>query len=104
MCNLTVTTYHRYSNSDDEDRPSKVLADWAEPDQLVAALRRQEQDPEIDPDEIFGPIGEPNLEQFFGPKNKFRVRSSSANWGTSGDGLTKDEIAEYSRRIGNSRQ
>jgi hypothetical protein len=37
-------------------------------------------------------------ELFKAPKNKFRHRTSSANW--SRDGLTKSEEEEYARRMG----
>ena len=94
-------TATRYSNSDDEDRPSKVMAEWAEPAELERLLLRQQA--EIDPDELFGEVGEPNLEAMFGPKNKFRVRSSSANW-HNGDGLTATESADYARRMGWKRE
>ncbi|KAF8321299.1 hypothetical protein DL93DRAFT_2052050 [Clavulina sp. PMI_390] len=89
--------YLRYSDSDDEDRPKKTLAGWAEPDEVERQLRYQED--EIDPDELFGEVGDPDLEVMFGPRNKFRVRSSSANW-HNGDGVTKAEIEDYGRRMG----
>jgi hypothetical protein len=88
-------TLPRYSNSDDEDRPKKELAPWAEPGVLEEQLEAQAG---LDPDEIFGAIGEPLLETMFGPRNKFRVRSSSANWAT--DGLTQSEALEYAKRMG----
>lgn len=73
------------------------MADWAEPGELEKHLLRQQA--EIDPDELFGEVGEPNLELMFGRKNKFRVRSSSANW-HNGDGLTPAEAEDYARRMG----
>ena len=80
-----------YSGSPAFKRP-----EWAESPQLREILKRQAL---RDPDELFGPVQPLNMEELFkAPKNKFRHRTSSANW--SRDGLTKGEEEEYARRMG----
>ncbi|OCF56830.1 hypothetical protein L486_05685 [Kwoniella mangroviensis CBS 10435] len=88
-----------YSDSDDEDRTKDFIPPtWAESPQLRAALEAQAH---RNPDELFGPIKPLNMEELFRVKtNKFRARTSSANWSKTGDGLTKAEEIEYARRMG----
>ncbi|WVQ65352.1 uncharacterized protein L199_003528 [Kwoniella botswanensis] len=88
-----------YSDSDDEDRTKDFIPPtWAESPQLRAALEAQAH---RNPDELFGPIKPLNMEELFKVKtNKFRARTSSANWSKTGDGLTKAEEIEYARRMG----
>jgi hypothetical protein len=64
---------------------------------LRAALEAQSS---RNPDEIFGPIKPLNMEELFKNRtNKFRARTSSANW-NGGDRLTRTEEMEYVRRMG----
>lgn len=96
----SVLTLGRYSNSDDdEDDRAKgfVRPDWAMSPALRAQLVAQAT---RDPDELFGPIKPPNMEELFKARHsKFRKRTSSANW-AKGDGLTKEEEREYARKMG----
>ncbi|OCF37313.1 hypothetical protein I316_01222 [Kwoniella heveanensis BCC8398] len=87
-----------YSDSDDEDRTRDFIPpSWAESPNLRAALEAQAS---RDPDELFGPIKPLNMEELFKVRtNKFRARTSSANW-SRGDGLTKAEEVEYAKRMG----
>ncbi|WVR06591.1 hypothetical protein IAU60_003623 [Kwoniella sp. DSM 27419] len=87
-----------YSDSDDEDKTKDFIPPtWAESPQLRAALEAQAT---RDPDELFGPIKPLNMEELFKVRtNKFRARTSSANW-HKGDGLTKAEEVEYAKRMG----
>ncbi|WRT68045.1 uncharacterized protein IL334_005020 [Kwoniella shivajii] len=88
-----------YSDSDDEDRTKDFIPpSWAESPQLRAALEAQSL---RNPDELFGPIKPLNMEELFKVRtNKFRARTSSANWSKNGDGLTKAEEVEYAKRMG----
>jgi len=88
----------RYSDSDDSDRsPDFKRPQWAESPELRNALIAQAS---RNPDELFGPIKPLNMEELFKTKtNKFRARTSSANW-NGGDRLTKAEEVEYARRMG----
>ncbi|WVF68772.1 hypothetical protein IAT40_003544 [Kwoniella sp. CBS 6097] len=87
-----------YSDSDDEDRTKDFIPpSWAESPNLRAALEAQAS---RDPDELFGPIKPLNMEELFKVRtNKFRARTSSANW-SRGDGLTRAEEVEYAKRMG----
>ncbi|WWC88403.1 uncharacterized protein L201_003314 [Kwoniella dendrophila CBS 6074] len=88
-----------YSDSDDEDRTKDFIPpSWAESPNLRAALEAQAL---RNPDELFGPIKPLNMEELFKVRtNKFRARTSSANWTKTGDGLTKTEELEYAKRMG----
>lgn len=51
----------------------------------------------MDGDAVFGPIAPLKMEEIFSKGNKdrlknLRVRTSSANWAMSGDGLTLEEV------------
>lgn len=94
---LMVFDSHRYSNSDDEDRPRYEVADWADPKKVEEQLDAQG---DINPDDIFGPVGTLDMAKVFNAKSsKFRSRTSSANW-NGGDALTPAEELEYNRRMG----
>lgn len=87
-----------YSDSDDEDRVKKFdPPHWAQSPELRQALVDQSS---INPDDIFGPIRPLRMEEIFRSRNnRFRARTSSANWvGT--DQLTLEEEREYARRMG----
>ena len=88
----------RYSDSDDSDRsPDFKRPQWAESPELRHALQAQSS---RNPDELFGPIKPLNMEELFKTRtNKFRARTSSANW-NGGDRLTKAEEVEYAKRMG----
>lgn len=88
----------RYSDSDDSDKETDFKRpQWAESPNLHAALEAQAS---RNPDEIFGPIKPLNMEELFKQRsNKFRARTSSANW-NGGDRLTRAEEVEYARRMG----
>ena len=87
-----------YSDSDDEEKePTFKRPGWAESPALRAALEAQAT---RDPDELFGPIRPVSMEELFKVRtNKFRARTSSANW-NGGDRLTRAEEVEYARRMG----
>lgn len=87
-----------YSDSGDEkSSPDFKRPTWAESPELRAALAVQAH---RNPDELFGAIKPVSMEELFKVKtNKFRARTSSANWG-GGDRLTKAEEVEYARRMG----
>ncbi|KAE9408088.1 hypothetical protein BT96DRAFT_914091 [Gymnopus androsaceus JB14] len=87
-----------YSDSEDEDRVKKFdPPHWAQSPELRQALVDQSS---INPDNIFGPIRPLRMEEIFRSRgNRFRARTSSANWvGT--DQLTLEEEREYARRMG----
>lgn len=70
------------------------IPSWASPTTLTNQLIAQES---IDGDAVFGPIAPLRMEEIFAKGNKdrlkrFRERTSSANWATSGDGLTVEEV------------
>lgn len=87
-----------YSDSNDSEKSTDFKRpEWAESPELRAALERQAT---RNPDELFGPIKPISMEELFKVKvNKFRPRSSSANW-ASGDGVTRKEELDYARRMG----
>jgi hypothetical protein len=78
---------------------------WAEPPALVAQLKRQQH---INPDEVFGEIRPPAIDDIFRHNGNrrghstFRPRTSSANW-SGQDKLTREEIDEYARTMGYSK-
>lgn len=81
------------TDSEEEDSDADMIPapNWAQGEELHAALTSQEA---LDPAGIFGDIPIFQLEDVF--KNdkkikKFRERTSSANWGGP-DGLTQEEI------------
>ncbi|KAF9509354.1 hypothetical protein BS47DRAFT_1301571 [Hydnum rufescens UP504] len=86
-----------YSNSDEEDAPRYEVAEWADPKKVEEQLDAQG---DINPDDIFGPIGTLDMAKVFNAKSsKFRSRTSSANW-NGGDALTPAEELEYNRKMG----
>ncbi|KAF8332415.1 uncharacterized protein EI90DRAFT_2918444 [Cantharellus anzutake] len=88
-----------YEFSDEEGPPRHVNhPKWTYGDLLDNDLKAQGR---LDPDGIFGSMGPLHMEQVFKPSrpNKFRQRTSSANW-NSGDGLTQQEIVNYRIRMG----
>ncbi|KAG9101577.1 hypothetical protein FRC06_002805 [Ceratobasidium sp. 370] len=85
-----------YSDSEDEDR-GKDFPDWAQPDELMQALKDQET---YNPAAIFGPIQPLKMGDLFKTGHaRFRKRTSSANWAGT-DGITLEEEIEYARRMG----
>ncbi|KAF5006382.1 hypothetical protein F66182_15838, partial [Fusarium sp. NRRL 66182] len=81
------------TDSEEEDSDADMIPapNWAQGEELHAALTSQET---VDPAGIFGTVKDFSLEDVF--KNdkkikKFRERTSSANWGGP-DGLTQEEI------------
>jgi Inner centromere protein, ARK binding region len=87
------------SDPDDDDGDSNgagafPVPSWASPTTLTTHLMAQES---VDGDAVFGPIAPLRMEEIFGKGNKerlkkFRERTSSANWASSGDGLTAEEV------------
>ena len=76
--------------SEDEKAKVSMLADWAQSPQLRQILEEQERN--ANPDEIFGPPRSPHMEEMFKERrDRFRNRTSSANWNGS-DRLTEEEI------------
>lgn len=80
-------------DEDDEEDETRALgqASWADTPELRRELMKQET---IDPLQVFGPPAPLKLEEVFKNKdrwNKFRARTSSANWSGT-DRLTEDEI------------
>lgn len=79
-------------DEDDEDETRALgQASWADTPELRRELMKQET---IDPLQVFGPPAPLKLEEVFKNKdrwNKFRARTSSANWSGT-DRLTEDEI------------
>jgi len=78
----------------DDDGNAFPIPDWATPGHLTEQLIRQEG---MDGDAVFGPIAPLKMEEIFAKGNKdrlknLRVRTSSANWAMSGDGLTLEEV------------
>lgn len=77
-------------SEDDKAAKGAMIADWAKSPYLGDQLETQER--YADPDEIFGPVGSPHMEEMFkGREHRYRNRTSSANWAGS-DRLTEDEI------------
>ena len=80
------------SSSDSDDCDGFVAPDWADSPALREALSSQQL---IDPAKVFGPIAPLAMEEVFkggskDRKEKFRARTSSANW-TGADRLTLEE-------------
>ena len=95
--NITLPEIHTDSedeDSDDPDRPKFVPPAWADSPALREMLTNQQL---VDPETIFGPIGELKMEKVFkGIKNperlkRLRDRGSSALWVESGDAVTSAE-------------
>lgn len=77
-------------DSEDEKAKGAMLADWAQSPELRKILEEQEKN--ANADEIFGPPGSPHMEEMFKERrDRFRNRTSSANWNGS-DRLTEEEI------------
>jgi hypothetical protein len=76
----------------DEDDEHMAVAAWAESDALTNALLAQER---IDPLRVFGPPVPLDMEKVFNKTkdrwNKFRARTSSANWSGT-DRLTEEDV------------
>lgn len=88
-----------YSDSDDEDKPRGYEPpEWAQSPDLRHALSEQSR---LNPDNLFGAIRPLRMEEVFNGNrvSRFRARTSSANW-TGGDRLTREEEADYARRMG----
>ncbi|KAK4125446.1 hypothetical protein N657DRAFT_642167 [Parathielavia appendiculata] len=79
-------------DSDDDDDGHAPIAPWADSPALKAALLAQER---VDPMQVFGPPAPLNMEEVFNKTkdrwNKFRARTSSANW-SGADRLTEEEM------------
>ncbi|KAG8166451.1 hypothetical protein KVR01_002140 [Diaporthe batatas] len=81
-------------DDEEEDEGAKAtgVASWADTPALRRELMRQET---IDPLQVFGPPAPLNMEEVFSKSKdrwqKFRARTSSANW-SGADRLTEDEI------------
>ncbi|KAK7694676.1 hypothetical protein QCA50_001864 [Cerrena zonata] len=90
-----------YEYSDDEPRQDAFEPpEWAQSPELREALKQQSS---MNPDAIFGPIQPFRMEELFAAaarQPRLKVRSSSANWGVAGDGLTQEEERDYARRMG----
>lgn len=90
-----------YSDSSDDGDPS-VLKSWANSPELRNLLKNQQS---VDPDHLFGPIGNLNLEEIFAShkmranSKSFLSRSSSARW-DDGDVLTRLEVENYKAQMG----
>ncbi len=79
-------------SEDEKARKSKgaMLAEWAQSPQLRKILEEQEKN--ANADDIFGPPASPHMEEMFKERrDRFRIRTSSANWNGS-DRLTEEEI------------
>jgi hypothetical protein len=88
-----------YSDSDNDEPPAYNPPEWAQSPELRQALQSQST---INPDGIFGAIRPLRMEEIFHGNarvSRFRARTSSANW-SGADRLTRDEEAEYARRMG----
>ncbi|RPB10884.1 hypothetical protein P167DRAFT_236595 [Morchella conica CCBAS932] len=83
------------SDDDDDDYPAKSdfhVPKWAESPELRGLLENQQS---INPEDVFGPMARLDMDAIFrdgGGRQKFRARTSSANW-SGADRLTPDEIA-----------
>ena len=78
--------------SDSEAEPYNV-PDWAREENLGAILLDQDG---RDGESVFGPSAPLHMEEIFRDNKerfkRFRDRTSSANWGATGDGLTAEEV------------
>jgi hypothetical protein len=91
-----------YSDSDDESKESKkrLQPGWTHSPDVRQKLEEQRN---INPDDVFGAIPEPQMAEIFkSHSSKFRARTSSANWGGT-DRLTMEEEQEYAVRMGYQR-
>ena len=80
------------SDSDDSPDPAKrtMLPDWVQSPELRRLIEEQEKNQNAD--SIFGPPQTPRMEEMFKDRHqRFRNRTSSANWTASGDRLTEEE-------------
>ena len=88
-----IHTSDEDADTDDERERKSALPDWVRTPNMDSLLRRQET---VDADAVFGPIAQPNLEEWFTRDQKrlqkLRARTSSANWAVSGDRLTEEEV------------
>ena len=78
-------------DSEDERNRKSSLPDWVRTPNLYQNLSDQER---LNPDAVFGPIAPLNMEEMFKDKrrhDKFRARTSSANW-FGNDRLTEEDI------------
>ena len=86
-----IPTESEDEDSEDERARKRKQPGWVSTPEIEKRLKEQER---VDADAIFGPIPEPNMEDIFRDKNrynKFRSRTSSANWAGQ-DRLTEEEI------------
>jgi hypothetical protein len=83
--------------SDESDPGEGEVPEWAKPENLRAALQRQQG---TDPDRIFVNSDRTcDLSQMFQVnKHNFKVRGDSAWWGA--DGLTQTEEVNYKKAVG----
>lgn len=92
--NIELPEIQTDDDDDDEDEDEHRglgVASWADTPELRRELMKQET---VDPLQVFGPPAPLKLEEVFKNKdrwNKFRARTSSANWAGT-DRLTEDEI------------
>lgn len=80
------------SDSDDSPDPAKrtMQPDWVQSPELRRLIEEQEKNQNAD--SIFGPPQTPRMEEMFKDRHqRFRNRTSSANWTASGDRLTEEE-------------
>ncbi|KAJ3386691.1 hypothetical protein HDU92_002342 [Lobulomyces angularis] len=93
------------SNSEDEntsiEEKKRSLPDWAKQHSLNRTILSQMK---IDPETIFGKIGDCDLEEIFKNSStktikKFKKRTSSANW-SGADQLAKNEEERYKKQMG----
>ena len=87
-----IHTSDEDEDSEDERERKATMPDWVRTPNMDQMLRQQET---VDTDAVFGPIAQPNLEEWFTKDqkrlHKLRARTSSANW-FGGDRLTEEEI------------
>ena len=92
--NIYLSDIHTSDDEDSEDERERKesMPDWVRTPNMDQLLRQQET---INTDAVFGPIAQPNLEEWFTKDqkrlHKLRARTSSANW-MGGDRLTEDEV------------
>lgn len=89
--NIELPEIQTDDEDDEDDTRALGQASWADTPELRRELMKQET---IDPLQVFGPPAPLKLEEVFKNKdrwNKFRARTSSANWSGT-DRLTEDEI------------
>ncbi|KAK3846557.1 MAG: hypothetical protein J3R72DRAFT_242837 [Linnemannia gamsii] len=98
---------HDVNNNDESMRSSKrkkaSVPDWTSWEELYRQMENQKN---LNPEEIFGPIPMLDVAEIFPGREKkmsFRSRTSSAHWGAS-DALTPQEVTKYNEDMGWSGQ